>query len=228
MSERRPQTESELVEHVRALDEPAPAALHARIDALVAEHAARPARPSLAARLRTRPAALGAGVALLAALAAVLVLSVAGGGSSPALSWRTASALTLRGARGAAPAVGRDRAQLTAAVGGVAFPNWEPAFGWRTTGVRSDSVGGRQVTTVFYADGRGQRVGYAIAAGPAPGVSGGTIAWREGAPYRMLSAGAVQAVVWQRGGHMCVLAGRGVDGATLLWLASWSDDAGAS
>ena len=55
------------------------------------------------------------------------------------------------------------------AVGGVTFPSWERAFGWRATGARTDTVGGREVTTVFYANSRGQRIGYAIAAGPRPG-----------------------------------------------------------
>jgi hypothetical protein len=30
-------------------------------------------------------------------------------------------------------------------------------------------------------------------------------------------------VTWLRGGHLCVVSGRGVDRATLLHLASWTD-----
>ena len=77
MSEPRPHTETELIEHVRSLDVPAPAALHARIDALVAEHA-RAGRPPLAARLRARPAALGGALAFAAVLAALLVVEPRG------------------------------------------------------------------------------------------------------------------------------------------------------
>ncbi len=224
MSDQRPQTEAELVDYVRSLDVPAPPSLHARIEQLAAEHARGGGSVPLAARLRARPAALGGALALAAVVVAVLVVSLAGGGSSTSLNWRAASALTQRAATSSAPA-GRGGAELAASVGGVAFPSWERSFGWRATGVRSDVLDGRQVTTVFYANARGQRIGYAIAAGSAPGVSGGTVFWREGTPYRLLSAEGVRAVVWQRGGHMCVLAGRGVSSATLLRLASWSDGA---
>ena len=67
------------------------------------------------------------------------------------------------------------------------FPYWEERFGWRSTGARNDRIGGRAVTTVFYADGRGHRIGYAIVAGPrAPSISGGVVRWRNGTAYRLL------------------------------------------
>lgn len=78
------------------------------------------------------------------------------------------------------------------------------------------------MTTVFYSDGHGHRIGYAIVAGtPAPSARGGVIAWRARTPFRELVENGVPVVTWLRDGHLCVMSGRGVAGATLLKLASW-------
>ena len=108
---------------------------------------------------------------------------------------------------------------------GVAFPYWQEAFGWRSVGARSDRIGGRAVTTVFYANGGGQRIGYAILAGPPPPLRGGAVTWRANTPYRLLHAGGMEVIAWLRGGHLCVISGRGVDVPTLLRLASWRNAA---
>ncbi len=225
MSERRPQTESELVDYVRSIDVRAPQELHRKIEALVAEsdRAGRRspwARSPGAGSLRFKLG--GAAAALAAALVLVLVLA---GGGAPALTLRQTSALTLRAATMAAPAESSvDPKQLAVAVDGVGFPYWEDRFGWRSTGARVDRVGGRTVTTVFYADGHGRRIGYAIVAGtPAPAVSGGTIAWRDGVAYRLTREHGAPVVTWMREGHLCVVSGRDMDSATLLALASWND-----
>jgi hypothetical protein len=47
------------------------------------------------------------------------------------------------------------------------------------------------------------------------------VAQRGGTDYRLLRVNGAGAVVWLRHGHLCVVAGRGVDSATLLALASW-------
>ena len=47
--------------------------------------------------------------------------------------------------------------------------------------------------------------------------------WRGGTPYRLLAENGVPVVSWLRDGHLCVISGRGVNGATLLRLASWDD-----
>ena len=124
----------------------------------------------------------------------------------------------------AAPRKTPGTAHLAAAVDGVAFPYWEDRFGWRSTGTRRDHVNGRAVTTVFYADRRGRQIGYAIVAGtPAPTQDHGAIAWRNGTRFRVLQLDGATVVSWLRDGHLCVVAGRGVSGATLLALASWHD-----
>jgi hypothetical protein len=121
-------------------------------------------------------------------------------------------------------------AQLDLAVDGVPFPYWSERFGWRSTGSRTDRVDGRSITTVFYANSSGQRIGYAILAGTTvPRVAGGVIARRGGVSYRLLTQSGASVVTWLRDGHLCVVSGRGVARATLLRLASWSDrDASAS
>ncbi len=217
MSERPPQSESEIVELVRSIDVPAPQELHRRIDALIAERAP-------AARRAPAPLRLGvAGALALAAIAVALVVGLSGGGGS-ALTLNSAVALTLRSPTMPAPTQDPHNAtELAADVEGVAFPYWEDSFGWRAAGARVDRLGGRRVTTVFYARGHGQWIGYAIVAGAAPKVGGGVVRERDGASYRFSSVGGASVVTWLREGRLCVVAGHGVDEATLMALASWRE-----
>jgi hypothetical protein len=244
MSEpRRPSTESELVEFIRSSDARAPEALHERVQALVDERSRVPwrRRAGRAARgdgegrgadagrapsRRVPPGfawRLGAAVAA-AAIAGALVAGLTGSRSS-GLSVHQASALALSRPTEAAPAQSKtDPDTLAVAVNGVAFPYWEDRFGWRAVGVRSDRVAGREVTTVFYGNDHGQVIGYAIASGAnPPRISEGTGAWRRGVHYWLLNANGAPAVTWLRDGHLCVVTGRGVDSATLLRLASWTN-----
>jgi hypothetical protein len=248
MSEpRRPRSESELIEFIRSSDVRAPEALHERIQALSRQRSKLPwgrrvradegdtpgerrasgfPASSRAASGRLAPLLswkLGAAVAA-AAIAGALVAGLTGPGSS-SLSVRQASALTLRPATGAAPPHSRsDRPTLAVSVNGLAFPYWEDRFGWRAIGARTDRVAGREVTTVFYGNHRGQTIGYAIVSGAnPPRISEGMMAWRGGVHYWLTSVNGVPAVTWLRDGHLCVVSGRGVDSATLLRLASWTD-----
>jgi hypothetical protein len=216
MSERPTPHEAELLEFVCAVDVRAPEELHRRIEALVAERTPARSRRQTAIRWGL------SGAVALGALVAVLVVSLSGGGGS-SLTLRTAVALTLRPATMAAPAEDRHNGTMLAAtVDGVAFPYWEESFGWRSTGARVDRVDGRTVRTVFYADGHGHWIGYAIVAGtPAPQVSGGVVKQRAGTPYRIFTQDGARVVTWLRNGHLCVVAGHGVSAATLLALASW-------
>ncbi|HEY5045783.1 MAG TPA: hypothetical protein VII53_07990 [Solirubrobacteraceae bacterium] len=225
MSEHTPQIEDDkdeqrhVAELVRSFDAPAPESLHRRVESLVAAHQ-RPGRR----RPFSSPLGLVGAGALMAALV-VIAIAVGLGGGSSTLSLREVAAPTLRAATlPAPPESGAHQAQIAAAVNGVSFPYWGERFGWRTTGAREDQIDGRTVTTVFYADAAGRRIGYAILAGtPAPRLSGGAVAWRHGVPYRLLSESGASVVLWQRDGHLCVLSGHGVSGATLLRLASWGD-----
>jgi hypothetical protein len=223
MSE-QPTSETKLIELIRAIDEPAPERLHSRTQALIAQRGAGARNRVYSPRLR-----LGAAGGLLAAAAIVLALVLSPGGGGAKFSLRSASALALAPATGAAPAESASRhTQLTASVDGVAFPYWGERFGWRSTGSRSDRLAGRAVTTVFYGDRAGARIGYAIVAGTAPPqIAGGTIRWRSGVPYRLTKIGGDRVVAWVRAGHLCVVAGQ-VSTATLLMLASWHERTTAS
>jgi hypothetical protein len=222
-----PDDEARLIELVRSIDVEAPRHLQDAIETMVAEAQRRHAgRIRAGAGLRLR---VGAAGAALTAAAVALVLALSGSGSD-GLSLSQAAAMTLKGATLAAPAESRrDRAELTAAVDGIAFPYWGERFGWHSAGSRIDRVGGRTVRTVFYSDARGRRVGYAIVAGtPAPRIAAGAVRWRSGTEYRLTRLHGAEVVAWTRDGRLCVISGRGVDGATLLALASWDDKTSAS
>jgi hypothetical protein len=241
MTDPRKTDESELIEQIRAIDVRAPDSLHDAVDAMIAERTSRGgwrrargprARVERAATPRTRvtapPRAYGLRprlTALGAIAAAVIAFAIVIGtsGSSPTLSVHDAAASTLRTTTsGPPPESPSHNAELAASVDGVAFPYWGAHFGWHATGRRTDAIDGRQVTTVFYAGSQGRRVGYAIVGGSArTQLSGGVVSRRDGVPYRLLTVNGVPVVAWMREGHLCVVSGRGVGGATLLRLASW-------
>jgi hypothetical protein len=219
------------VELTAAVEVRAPASLHRELEALLApaqRHGGPSRRGAVRARLGIRLAGAGALAASAVAVALALVLSggmVLSGGSSPGLSVQRAAAFTLSPATMAAPVEDEaHRAQLAASVGGVPFPYWKERFGWRGSGARNDRVGGREVTTVFYSNAKGQRIGYAIASGPAPAAHGGRLVRHWGVSYRVLGDGGATVVAWQRDGHLCVVSGRGVSARTLLSLASWGGE----
>jgi hypothetical protein len=214
--------ESELVEFVRSIDVRAPDSLHRQVQALVADASQRKGRRRRGHGRSPAFANYAFAGALAAAVAAIATaIAVSGGGNGTFI--HQASALTLGRATAAAPSENPHKTgQLAAAVQGVAFPYWEERFGWRSTGTRSDVVNGRAVTTVFYADRLGRQIGYAIVAGtPAPSQDGGATVWHNGTRFRVTQLHGGTVVSWLRDGHLCVVAGRGVSGATLLALAAW-------
>jgi hypothetical protein len=216
-----------IAELMRSFDVPAPESLHRRIESLVASHQSQftPRSPRRCLR-RFSPLGLASAGAVAAAVVAVAIaVALGGAGSSPTVTFSQAAASTLRAATLPAPPESQAHdAQLAVAVDGVAFPYWSERFGWRSSGSRADRVEGRSITTVFYANSSGQRVGYAILAGtPAPRAGGGVVVWRGGVSYRLLTENGAAVVTWLRDGHLCVVSGRDVSSATLLQLASWSD-----
>ena len=66
--------------------------------------------------------------------------------------------------------------------------------------------------TVFYTDGKGRRVGYAIVSGqhcaqaPRRARSTGT----SGTPYHLGYVNGTPVVTWERDGHLCVVSGHGM------------------
>ena len=197
---------------LRSLDEPAPAALRARLDDLTGPAPTR-------RRLRWRPAfALPGATAIAAAVAAVVIL-VSGGGATPTVP--VAARLALASATLPAPAVNAgDSEDLALSAAGIPFPAWGPQHGWTADGARTDTVDGRRITTVFYKGRHGDHIGYAITDGaPLRGVHGRTV-MRYGVRFTLQKSGPAQLISWVRAGHTCVIAGRSVSYSTLLKLAT--------
>ncbi len=188
----------------------APAGLRARVEA----------QRDRRTRSRRRPLVLGAGLATAAALALAVVLVLPSGVGGPSLA--QAATLATKPATGAPPQpLPGDPKLLDRAEEGVPFPTWLAKFGWRTAGVRVDTLDGREATTVFYEK-KGKRIGYTIVAGdhiPVP--EGAEPAQREGVELHSLTLDGREVVTWLRRGHTCVLSGAGVDRDVLLKLAAW-------
>jgi len=197
--------------------EPVPASLAASVAAVAPRRKRRRAgRRGLAWRL-------GVAGALVAALAAVVVLSVNRGPAAPSVA--AAAGLARQAPSGAAPApLGTSGTTLSASVQGVAFPDFAPVYGWHALGVRHASLNGRPATAVYYGK-DGRRIAYVIVSGPGlarpPSTASATIG---GVQYQTLRLNGVPAVTWRRSGHTCVLTGA-ASPAELLTLASWSSAA---
>jgi hypothetical protein len=171
-------------------------------------------------RRRLMPALAGA----LTAVAAVVVLTVAGGGTTgPTVADAAGLALARPTAPAPAPAAAsREGHVLQAQEGGIRFPDYGWRWdGWRTTGVRRDRVGGRHMTTVTYRGPRGD-VGYTIVGGAPLAVPKGTRTVHRGyEAYTVLRRDGATVVTWREDGHTCVVAGRGATAAELIRLAAW-------
>jgi hypothetical protein len=207
----REQREAHELVRAAAAGVEAPARLREQIDAQ--------RRPQAATGRRRRYAYGGAAVAVVAAVALVLALvlpsNVPGGptvAEGAVLATRPATA---------APPPAASATLLELAVEGVPFPHWAKKFGWKATGVRTDTIGGRRATTVFYekAD---RRIGYTIVAGEALRTPKGSSPLdREGTELRVLTVDGRTVITWDRLGRTCILSGSDVDTATLAKLAAW-------
>jgi hypothetical protein len=179
---------------------------------------------ALITRKRRRAPAVALG---LASAVGAIVWTIAALVSGPAsLTVAKAATIAVRPATSnvAQPAADDHVALPDVQASGMPFPYLEDRFGWHAAGARTDHLGGRQLTTVFYRRGA-ERIAYTIVSGaPLPPVSaarttvrGGTVlagSWSAGRPV----------VTWLRLGHTCVLSGgRGVPLAALTQLAGWRD-----
>lgn len=189
------------------------------------ERAAASARPAARRRFGMLPRRL---LATGGALAAVIVaIVVASGGRDGDPSVQRIAAVSRMAATASAPArvPGTTPARLNVAVEGLEFPDWQEQHAWRATGRRSDRVGGRAVTTVFYRNAKGATLGYAIVAGKAlEGAAAGDDVVKAGETYRVAHDGGRTTVSWKQEGHTCVIdAPSTVADAKLLELASSSN-----
>ncbi len=198
----------------RAADEPAPAALRARL-AL----ARAPRRRQLAPQRRLATFTSAA----LAAAAMVLVAVLAISGSATGVP-TVAQAATLAVRPPVAPVPARHGNSVTLPrlrAAGLPYPYWEDHFGYRATGLRHDRLAGRQATTVYYMRGD-RRVAYTIISGPAlPIGARAHSTLGNDIPLRTLSAHGRLIVTWLRRGHTCVVTATDTALPVLLRLASW-------
>jgi hypothetical protein len=199
---------------LRLVDEPAPASLRARVDALT-ESGRRHRRRTW------RVLALPAATAVAVVVAAVVILA---GGSSTTPGLPQAAHLALSSATLPAPAVdSANPSLLHMSSDGITFANWP---GYKPVGARTDVVNGRRIVTVFYRAPDGTQVGYAIASPPpldSDDHRGG-----YAVSYTLGRQGSARLVTWVQDGHTCVIAGRSVTYQTLLRLARWSGGAESS
>lgn len=161
------------------------------------------------------PTLASAGVA--AAVVAIVLATVGSGAPTVA----QASSLASRPPTGGAPAGNRGALLPGPRAASLLFPYWEDRFGWRATGVRSDSLSGRSATTVFYRH-DGLPIAYTIVSGRALAApASARVIVRDGVRIELFRTGGRTAVTWLRRGHTCVLSGVGVPGPVLVRLAAW-------
>jgi hypothetical protein len=171
---------------------------------------------------RRRPlAVVSAGAAVVALAVVAIAIQTSENPAEPPLAKVYAAARL--GATEPAPApVGGTPPELGARVGVLDFPDWEKSFGWKAVGRRDDTLSGRPVTTVFYRNPDGARIGYAV-------VSGDTLAakppgrrvTRKGKLYHVGQLGGRTVVTWNQQGHTCVIvAPSGVPRTRVIELAA--------
>ena len=123
----------------------------------------------------------------------------------------------------AAPApAGGEPPVLDAKVGALEFPDWQETFGWKAVGRRDSDLGGRRVTTVFYRNPEGARLGYAVVAGDSlGGHPAGRPVEHKGKTYDVARGDERTIVTWTQQGHTCaIVAPSEVPESTLVDLAA--------
>jgi hypothetical protein len=147
-----------------------------------------------------------AGTAAVALVVAAIALQAGDGTTEPTLASVSATA-SLTPTEAAPRPVGGTPPELDANVENLVFPDWKAKFGWESAGRRDDTLAGRDVTTVFYRNPDGARLGYAVVSGDAlGGEPPGREVTRDGKTYHVASRGDRTIVTWEQQGHTCVIA----------------------
>ena len=183
------------------------------------ERAAERARTPLWRRRRL--AFVSAGAVVVALAVAAIAIQTSENPAEPSLTKVYASA-RLDASEPAPASVGGTPPELDARVGELDFPDWEKKFGWRAVGRRDDTLSGRPVTTVFYRNADGARLGYAVVSGDTLNATPpGRRVTRNGKLYHVAQAGDRTIVTWNQQGHTCVIvAPSGVPRARVVDLAA--------
>ena len=147
-----------------------------------------------------------AGAAAVALAVVVIALQTGESPGQPPLS-KVVAAARLEPAGSAPRTVGGTPPELDARVDDLVFPDWKAKFGWQAVGRRDDALSGRTVTTVFYRNPDGARLGYAVVSGDELDARPpGREVMRNGKTYHVANAGARTIVTWTQQGHTCVIA----------------------
>jgi anti-sigma factor RsiW len=213
----------------------APSVLRRSIETLSAGEGLPASARSAGSPLRRRPmsrrgpmrlrlqavAALTLGVVAVAAVTVALTTGGSGGPAAPTVLQASRGALAP--STRAAPAESPHNSRLLAvSAAGIAYPYWGGRLGWEAVGARTDTVGGRTVTTVFYTDRSARRIGYSIVSGAAlPVPTGGATIERHGVRFHVARATGPTILTWREAGHTCILTARAVSPRALVRLAAW-------
>ena len=183
------------------------------------ERATARARVPFWRRHRWGLAAAGAAAAALAAVA--IALETGSNETEPSLT-KVYAATQLVPTKAAPARLGGSPPVLDARVGNLEFPDWQQKFGWKAVGRRDDSLSGRPVTTVFYRNPEGARLGYSVVSGdPLGGKPPGRQVTRKGNSYHVAREGEHTTVTWTQQGHTCaIVASSTVPRANLVDLAA--------
>ena len=167
------------------------------------ERATARARTPFWRRRRWGLAAAGAAAAALAVVA--IALETGSNQADPSLTAVYAAA-QLTPTEAAPAALGGSPPVLDARVGNLVFPDWQRKFGWKAVGQRDETLAGRPVTTVFYRNPEGARLGYAVVSGDPLGDNPpGHRVTRKAKSYNVAQAGNRTIVTWTQQGHTCAI-----------------------
>jgi hypothetical protein len=170
---------------------------------------------------RRRLALVSAGAVVAALAVATIAIQTSENAAEPGLN-KVYAAARLDATEPAPAPVGGTPPELGASVGRVDFPDWEKSFGWKAVGRRDDTLSGRPVTTVFYRNADGARLGYAVVSGDTlKAKPPGRRVTRKGKLYHVARVGGRTVVTWNQQGHTCaIVAPSRVPRARLVELAA--------
>ena len=171
--------------------------------------------------LRHRWTLVAAGTAAAALAAVAIALETGGDSTDPSLN-KIYAAAQLNPTRPAPAPVGGTPPVLDAKVGTLEFPDWREEFDWKAVGQRDEDLSGRRVTTVFYRNPEGARLGYSVVAGDSlHGNPAGRSVERNGNTYDVARGNERTIVTWTQQGHTCaIVAPSAVPQSTLVDLAA--------
>jgi hypothetical protein len=205
--------------HRAAATERAPAELRERLERQRLDRQRGGGRARSGRGLPALGARAWSGVVAIAVVAVVAAVLLIPGGTPGSPSIAAAAALAARGPTLNPPEPEPTRTYLlTARVEDLHFPNWqEQQQGWDAVGARTDRLGNRDVTTVYYRRGD-QKIAYSIVSTPELPTTGVKTFMQNGRTV----------FTWRESGHTCVLSGVGVSWATMRNLVSRTETREAS